>query len=94
MMDKEKVLNELAEAWGMLPQQENELTSGDILQYFSEQGFILSLGYIQRKLKTLADQKMLQYRIIMSSSGGGNTKAYSPVNGKTWEDVLQYIKKK
>lgn len=93
-MDKEKILNELAMVWGILPQQENEVTSSDLVKSFSDSGYEISRGHIQRQLKRLCDQGFLISRNILSHQGGGNTKAYSPAGDKTWEDVLKYIKKK
>jgi predicted transcriptional regulator len=92
MMDKEKVLRILAKEWGVLPQQEDEFSTKDILEAIRELGAVASEGHIQRKLKKVIQEGFLTKRAIKSHAGGGHMNVYSPAEGKTWEDVLQYIK--
>ena len=91
-MDKEKVLIMLAKEWGVLPIQENELSTRDILEAIHKSGAEASEGHVQRQLKKIIQEGLLTKRGVKSHSAGGHLNVYSPVEGKTWEDVLQYIK--
>jgi len=93
-MEKDKILTQLAKEWGQFPQQENELTVTDIIEAISGAGATASEAHIQRKLKKLVKENLLVSRKINSHSGGGQRWVYSPVEGKTWKDVLQYLKNK
>lgn len=90
-MDKEKVLAQLSREWCVLPPREDELTARDIMNALKSVGSLNSKEYVYRKLKDLCDQEILQKRQALRS-GGGKITAYSPAEGKSWEDVLQYIK--
>lgn len=93
-MDKEEVLKQLAKAWGDFPQQENELSGRDILEAIELAGATVSIGHIQKQMRKLMDEGWVSSRKINSHASGGNMQIYSPAEGKTWEDVLQYLKNK
>ena len=91
-MDKERVLRMLAKEWGVLPIQENELSTRDILEAIHKSGAEASDGHIQRQLKKVIKEGLLTKRAVKSHAGGGHMIVFYPAQGKTWEDVLQYIK--
>ena len=93
-MDKEKVLEQLAKAWGDFPQQDNELSGRDIIDAIELAGATASIGHIQKQTTKLVNEGWLSARKTNSHSSGGTMRIYSPVEGKTWEDVLQYLKNK
>ena len=94
MANKEAVINALAKEWHTGIQTENEFTTSDMSRALSQTGTSLSRGEISRKMKKLIDDGVLQSRRVKRKDGSGSCNAYSPVEGKSWEDVLQYIKKK
>lgn len=93
-MDKEKVLEQLAKAWGAFPQQDNELSARNIFDAIELAGGTISMGHVQKNMKKLMEEGWLSGRRINAHASGGKMHVYSPAEGKTWEDVLQYIKEK
>jgi len=90
-MEKDKLLAQLSQEWCISKPRDDELTARDIMDALKAVGSLNSKEYVYRKLKDLCDQELLQKRPALRN-GGGKITAYSPAEGKTWEDVLQYIK--
>lgn len=90
-MDKEKVIQQLANAWAITDIREDELTTSEVREALKEVGSRNSREFVSRKMSSLVEQEILQRREVRVV-GGGRKYAYSPAEGKTWEDVLQYIK--
>lgn len=93
-MDKNEVLQQLAEEWNQEAVREDELTVIETSRFLKDAGMEMSTSYVGRKMKKLVDDGVLKSRTAKRNGVGGTIHAYSPVEGKTWEDVLQYIKKK
>lgn len=91
-MDKDAVIAQLASEWNMEPVRDDEITVKDFVEF----GIIdLSADTIRNRLDRLEKEGILKKRQARNQSeSGGHCSAYSVVEGKTWEDVLQYIKKK
>jgi len=94
MENREEILITLARTWGILPKQANEFTTNEIIKVIENLGYEGGQTHIQRQVKECTDAGLLQARKIKSHEGGGNQNAFSPADGKTWEDVLQYLKDK
>jgi len=94
MENREEILTMLAKEWGILPKQPNEFTTTEIAETMEKIGYEGGQTHIQRQVKGCVDAGFIQSRTIKSHGGGGQQKAFSPVDGKTWEDVLQYLKDK
>lgn len=90
-MDKNEVLKALAHEWGIEEVKENEFTRNDMLQMMKDAGYDVSENYVGKKIKSLTEAGILQGRSAKRPFGG-KVNAYSPAEGKSWEDVLQYIK--
>ena len=91
-MDKDAIIAQLTNEWNMEPVRENEITIRDL----TESGRInLSSDAIRNRLDKLEKDGVLKKRQARNQSDtGAHCSAYSVAEGKTWEDVLQYIKKK
>lgn len=92
-MDKERVIQQLASAWAITDIREDELTTADMREALQAVGSRNSREFVSRKMSALMEKGLLQRREVRVN-GGGRRYAYSPAEGKTWEDVLQYIKVK
>jgi len=92
--NKNAVLMALAEEWGIHDVKEDEFTRNELDAMLKEVGSEISPAHIQRKLKALVTDGVLTSRSARIPGGGGRCNAYKPAEGKTWEDVLQYIKVK
>ena len=92
--NREEILKSLAKEWGILPQQENEFTVKELIKTIGSLGYEGSDGHITRQIKKCVSAGIVQLRSIKSHKGGGHQNAFSPADGKTWEDVLQYLKDK
>ena len=92
-MDKDKVLQQLVDAWAVTPIRDDELTIKDISEALRKAGSKHSKDFVHRRVTNLLDVGVLQRREVrVNGSSQGLSYAYSPADGKTWEDVLQYIK--
>lgn len=90
-MDKEKALNQLANAWGINEIKEDEFTIAELENTLRTIGRSLGRSCIQKKLKGLVDVDMLAVRQVKNPVARGSCFAYKPAVGKTWEDLLQYF---
>lgn len=90
-MDKNAVLKQLIDEWNQDPLQEDEFTIKD-LEELPELN--LKKDAIRNRLESLISGGVLKKRLVRNPYSSGNCSAYSVAEGKTWEDVLQYIKKK
>jgi len=91
-MNKDDVLKQLAHEWAVTDIRDDELTTSDIKDALYKAGSRASKEFVSRRMKRLVDEGLVQRREVRLAEGGGRRFAYSPVEGKTWEDVLQYIK--
>lgn len=92
MVSKTEVLRALTEEWGCLPPKENEMVVKEFEAILNQIGMDLHRSTISTKLSNMISKGMLQDRWAQNPGGGSRIKAYSPAEGKEWEDVLQYIK--
>lgn len=91
-MDRGNILEMLAKEWGTLPQQDNEFSANEIHEFITKAGYVTNFDMIKKRLRSLEGQGILTTRGITAAGSGGRRYLYSPADGKTWEDVLQYIK--
>ena len=92
-MDKEKVLAQLADVWAVTDIRDDELTLNDVRDALKAAGSKHSKEFTTRRMKSLLEAGLVERREVrIGSKAGGVQYAYSPVEGKSWEDVLQYIK--
>lgn len=94
MVSKDDVLNALAEEWGLTDATDDEFTQSDLEEALRATKSVVSSSTISRKLSIMADEGIIEHREVRAATTGGRCKAYKPAEGKTWDDVLQYIKKK
>jgi len=95
MVNKEEVLMELSKLWTADAVRDDELTKAEIMESIIKIGGKVSKSYIERRLIEMCDEGIMGRRSAKRRSGvGGKCFAYSPAEGKTWEDVLQYLKNK
>ena len=93
-MDKERVLKALADEWRTEAVREDEFTTNDMRDILKDVGSDSGKHIVYDKLGKMVADGILSVRKARRKQAGGNVNAYSPAEGKTWEDVLQYIKVK
>ena len=91
---KEEVLRMLAKAWSCDNVREDEFTVADFVRILNSVGKKIGKSHIQRKLKDMVDAGKLKVRSAKNPATKATCNAYSPPEGKSWEDVLQYLKDK
>ena len=84
----------LANAWSCELVREDEFIVNDFENILAQAGLDLCKSHIQRKLKDAVDAGMLKARTAKNPLSKGTCNAYNPPEGKSWEDVLQYLKDK
>ena len=95
MVNKEEVLTTMSKLWADDAVRDDELTKIEIINAVTEIGGSVSASYIDRRLIKMCDEGIMGRRSAKRRTGvGGKCYAYSPAEGKTWEDVLQYLKNK
>jgi len=93
-MDKERVLKALADEWRTEAVRDDEFTTSDMREMLKVNGSDNSKDFVYQKLGRMVADNILSVRRAKQKQAGGSVNAYSPAEGKTWEDVLQYIKVK
>jgi len=94
MSTKDEVLRALVQEWGLTEPKENEMTVKELVDIMNMSDHTTDTSNIYNNLAKMVDQGILQNRWAKNPHGGSRLKAYSPAEGKTWEDVLQYIRGK
>jgi hypothetical protein len=90
MMDKDAVIKILTKEWNREPVREDEMTINDFVEFSKPK--TVSREVIRKELEGIVDAGLLVVREAKMVGVAGTCNAYSLAEGKSWEDVLQYIK--